>query len=261
MGELSISTLVWDAARGRTQSRPAHSPAVVDKQTQQDQHQQRQRGEDGEQEHGVVGAEVCDARGDGDQPCAGRSQVRPTAPPRPALPGTLLTTGRRGHSGCPVAQLRRSEGPVELAALPADHAGAVADPQSWRGGGVSVGPGRLPAPSPPRPAPPLPLLGSNLQAGTPVPAARERGSAGSGNAKCAGPASGTSEPLPANSCTLTAASGASSSQDPLPVGEAWVSLALDGPAQPGQCLAYLRRALRCPGRPGRRAAPVRCWRA
>lgn len=39
----------------------AHSPAVVDEKTQQNEHQQGQGRQDGEQEDGVVGANVLDA--------------------------------------------------------------------------------------------------------------------------------------------------------------------------------------------------------
>lgn len=48
------------------------SPTVVDEQTQQDEHQQGKGCQDGEQEDGVVGADVLDARRDGDQPCTRR---------------------------------------------------------------------------------------------------------------------------------------------------------------------------------------------
>ena len=49
-----------------------HSPTVVDEQTQQNEHEQGQGCQDGEQEDSVVGADVLDARCDGDQPCARR---------------------------------------------------------------------------------------------------------------------------------------------------------------------------------------------
>lgn len=56
-------------AEGRPQSaggergwpRGRHSPAVIDEQTQQNEHQQGQGCQDGEQEDGVVGANVLDA--------------------------------------------------------------------------------------------------------------------------------------------------------------------------------------------------------
>ena len=49
-----------------------HSPTVVDKQTQQNEYEQGQGCQDGEQEDSVVGADVLDARRDGDQPYARR---------------------------------------------------------------------------------------------------------------------------------------------------------------------------------------------
>lgn len=76
-----------------------HSPAIVDEQTQQNEHQQCQGCQDGEQEDGMVSADVLDACCDGDQPCARQGLSVPgwmpfpsfsrnplSQPPRPPLP-------------------------------------------------------------------------------------------------------------------------------------------------------------------------------
>lgn len=123
--------------------RGRHSPAIVDQQTQQNEHQQGQGCQDGEQEDGVVGANVLDARCDGDQSCARQGLSFPgvaalpafqestlPASPSPAAP-LSLTSGGGSHGSCPVPQLGGDEGPVELPAFLPDHTSAVAYPEPW----------------------------------------------------------------------------------------------------------------------------------